>query len=215
MKWRFIFLTCCLVFLAPRAFNQIWIPPSEMVEAVRDGDNKLILGFDTRRSFISNQNVRLFGIKCGLDFDTKIRLGFGVYFLANPFKRTLVIPEADSVRIVNAQLRFAYVSLFAQPVWLSTRRWEISSPFHLGIGESYYQGPGSIIALETNRTVLLAELSATIQYKIVPWIGLGAGFGYRQMILGNAFVREDFNAPVYSLGIKLFLGYLYNKYFRE
>lgn len=210
MNWRTCFLFLGVILIGTIVPAQVFNRPSEMVEAVRVGENKLLVGFDTRRSFIDKRDVRLLGLRAGLDFDKKVRLGFGVYFLGSGVTQTFIFRRDNGPDTLKAPLRFAYITFFAEPVFLSTKRWEVSTPFHLGVGESFYEGPRDL-GFRTNQTVFLAELSLVAQYKILPWVGIGGGFGYRQMLVGNPYVKADFNAGVYMINVKIFLGYLYRK----
>ncbi len=193
---------------------QIINRPSDIRKAFLSGESKIICGFDSRRSFVSNRDVKILGARAGVEMDGKIRTGFGIYFLRSPFYRTFFFndPQTQEPDTVLARLRFNYMTFFVEPVLLSTRRWEVSFPLHLGVGDSQYEAIGPIDAF-TLRTVVLTELGVQGHYKIFPWIGLGAGVGFRQMIRGNQYVREDFNAPTYSFAIKIFTGYIINKLF--
>lgn len=190
--------------------------PRDIRDAFHSPNAKLIVGLDSRRSFISRRDVQVFGVRGGYDLDNKVRFGVGAYFLRSPFYRTFFFenPDNGGRDTLTARLRFNYMTLFVEPVLLSTRRWEVSFPLHLGIGDSRYEGPGPIDAF-TLRTVMLTEVGVAAHYKIFQWIGLGAGVGFRQMIRGNIYIREDFNAPTYSFAVKIFTGYIIDQVFNR
>ena len=56
--------------------------------------------------------------------------------------------------------------------------------------------------------IKLVEASVSVQYKIVEWLGLGAGIGYRYMIQPNDYISTTFNYPIWSLKFILFPGKL-------
>ncbi len=168
---------------------------------------KLSVGLESRRSFISSVDVKVMGLKASLDFDRRVRMGFGVYFLASAFNKNFIRNDIfGQVDTVNARLQFTYLTGFFEYVILSTKRWELSLPIHLGIGDVGFQGIG-----EEPKTVLLSESSLMASYKIFPFFGLAGGVGYRQMLLGGDLIRENFNSPTYSFGLKFWMGYLYEK----
>ncbi len=173
---------------------------------------KLSLGIDSRRSFISSRDVKMLGVRVSLDFERRARLGFGIYFLASEFRRTFLpftIPgQIDTIS--NARLRFTYISAYFEYVILSTKRWECSLPVHLGLGDIGFDN-----LPEEPKTVLLTEATLLASYKILPFIGLGGGVGYRQILAGGNLIRENFNSPTYSFGLKFWFGYLYEKLIKK
>jgi hypothetical protein len=38
------------------------------------------------------------------------------------------------------------------------------------------------------------------------WFGVGAGVGYRLMLLDNPAKKHSFNSPIYTVKLKLFVG---------
>ena len=209
-----LFLLLFFILLLPEAGRgQVFNKPADLAEAFKSGEAKVLVGFDSRRSFISRRDVKVFGVRAGLDLQGKARLGFGMYFLRSPFFRTFHWENPAGTRdTLISQLNFNYMTVFFEPVVLSTKRWEVSVPLHIGIGEAFYRGPKEF-APSTPKTILLAEGSVIGHYKILPWIGIGGGVGFRQMLRANTYLREDFNAPIYMLNLKLFTGYILRKIF--
>jgi hypothetical protein len=54
--------------------------------------------------------------------------------------------------------------------------------------------------------VLISDIGINAQYKVLKWVGLGAGIGYRFMLVSNPEIDTDFSSMVYSIRIKVFLG---------
>lgn len=171
---------------------------------------KFTAGFDTKRSFISNRDVSIFGVRVGLDFDRKIRMGFGTYFLSTPFfRRTeVVFPGAGgAVDTIPAKLNFSYFAYFIEYVLFYSKRWEVGVPFYVGVGEvNFREIPGF-----RPRPVLIGQAVLRADYKILPFIGLSGGVGYRAIMAGNALIEENFNSPVYVFGVKLWLDWFLKK----
>lgn len=211
----FLLIVLTSILLPLSGSGQVFNRPSDLRDAFRSGEAKVLVGFDSRRSFISRRDVKVFGLRAGVDVQNKARLGFGMYFLRSPFYRTFFWENpAGEVDTLLSQLNFNYMTVFFEPVVLTTKRWEMSLPFHVGIGEAFYSGPREF-GPSTPQTILLVELSAIGHYKVFPWIGIGGGIGFRQMIKANTYLKEDFNAPTYMLNLKIFTGYILNKVFRK
>ncbi|HHG84266.1 MAG TPA: hypothetical protein ENJ82_05905 [Bacteroidetes bacterium] len=182
---------------------------SDLPEAFQETP-KIILKFDSKQSTISNRNARIFGLRVGMSFDNKAATGFGIHFLASEFTRNFIVPDGNGgLDSIPALLDFRYMSLWFEYMILSNKRWELSLPLAIGLGEARFRG----FTESTNTPMLFAETSFEAQYKIVEWLALSAGIGYRLPITSTQKVGENFNSPIYRLGIRLFLGYFYRKVF--
>lgn len=196
--------------LAAQSFTQ----PGEIGDAFNSHESKVIVGFDSRRSFIGRTDVNIWGVRTGLDFQGKVRLGAGFYFLRTDLPRQFIVSRPGiPTDTISRNLQFAYLSIFVEPVIFSSKRWEFDTPLHLGIGDNHYPNAPKDNG-GTRKTVLLAELSVAGTYKIFPWVGIGGGVGYRQVLKGNKSNFNNFNAPIYRIGIKLFAGYIYKAIFK-
>jgi hypothetical protein len=211
MKLRWLFGTCLvLTLISGISFAQGLNHPRDIFPALRQSP-KLLIGLDSRRSIISSRDVQIMGLRASLDFESRIRLGFGVYFLASKFERLFLIPDQlGNVNSVHSRLKFTYMSAYFEYVLFSNKHWEFSTPIHLGIGDV-----GFTIVDQEPQTVLLTEMNLVGSYKILPFIGLAGGFGYRLLLAGGETIREKFNAPTYSFGLKLWMGYLFDKYIKK
>jgi uncharacterized oligopeptide transporter (OPT) family protein len=52
----------------------------------------------------------------------------------------------------------------------------------------------------------VTQVGISAQYKIIRWVGVGAGLGYRLMLVNNPEIETKMNSPVFAIGIKLYLG---------
>lgn len=165
---------------------------------------KFFSGFDSHRSFISNRDVSIFGVRMGLEFDDRVRLGIGVYFLMTPYSRNFMVPQpAGPDTLMQARLRLTHLSYLAEYVIFFSKRWEVSVPITLGLGEAHYpEVPGF-----RRQQFLMSSATLRADYKIFPFLGLAGGLGYRRILVGAPFFAESFNAPVYTFGLKLWLGW--------
>lgn len=162
---------------------------------------KFFAGFDSRHSFISRRQVNIGGVRLGLTYDQRVRFSFGLYFLVTPFFRNQILSNGDTI---TSKLGFAYFAGACEYVFFKSKRWEISVPFYTGIGGTSLSRRDS-----TKGLIIPLESSVNAVYKIWPWLGLGWGVGYRFMLVNNKKVPENFNNPIYVLGIRLYFGEIY------
>lgn len=207
-KFAFFLLFLCLATVSTQA--QLINSPREIPAAFRQSP-KLLVGLDSRRSFVSGRDVKVMGVRVGLDFEKRARVGFGVYTLASEFNRNFIRTDFFGVvDTIESSLRFAYMTGYFEYVLLATKHWEVSIPFHLGVGDV------SFTKLDQEpKAFVLGEVLILANYKIFPFLGLAAGVGYRQILLGGYPIRENFDAPSYSFGIKFWAGYLVEKLLKK
>ncbi len=171
---------------------------------------KPTFSLDSRGSFISNQNVRLLGVKVGLEHAGRVRYGIGYSFLRTPVESEAQVEEGGDTRTVTTRLRLGYVTPFFGYTFYRRGPWEVSIPVQVGIGG------GSVVYddLEGNRTklkrafVFLYEPAMVVQYRFLKYFAVGGGLGYR-LVFTNASLDEHLNAPVYIIGIRVFFGDAY------
>lgn len=156
-----------------------------------------LLGFDSRISFISGQRADFTGIRAGIEYD-RFRYGAGVYSMTSSYLKRIVSPEADTT---ITQLEFTYLCLFSEFEILEDEKWEVTTPLVFGFGKAGYKHDPTT----TEGNVYLLEGSVTAQYKFRPWIGIGAGVGYRQLISNQSAVDERLSNVVYTLKSRIFL----------
>lgn len=169
--------------------------------------------FDSRNSFVATQNARIFGIKIGWEYNDAIKLGIGYNRLDSKISkpRYEINNETSGFDTLESVLKFEYLSPFFEYVFFKTKRWEHAIPVQIGIGNSRYEyiDKTGIMHYENYRPVVLYEPTMTTQFKFFPWIGIGAGVGYRLILVGNRQINENLNSPIYVVRLKVFFGDLY------
>ena len=63
------------------------------------------------------------------------------------------------------------------------------------------------------RAQILKEHSKAQCSKIVKWVGVGFGVGYRIMLLNNPDIPDKLSSPLYVLRLKIFLDEVYRSIF--
>ncbi|MBL0037191.1 MAG: hypothetical protein IPP26_15880 [Flavobacteriales bacterium] len=171
---------------------------------------RLTVGLDSRGSFISNQNVRMLGVKVGLEHGGRVRYGIGYSFLRTPVEREQQVVENGLTRTVTTRVRLGYVTPFFSYAFYQRGPWEVSIPVQVGIGGGslvYDDLEGRTQKLK-RAFVFLYEPAMTVQYRFLKYFAVGGGLGYR-LAFTNASLDESLNAPVYILGVRVFFGDVY------
>ena len=210
-KISLTFLFCC--FLLVSFFGQDTIPPERKIKKA-----KLYFAFDASRSFLAEPNVKFNGLKLGVELQEKHRLGIAFYGLSEQvrFKGRLdrnEYPTATDTLFFN----FNYLSVFYDYVWLRTKRWELTSPIHLGSGniELSYRDTARTNQRYLSTSALMVGFGGSAQFKVFRWFALGTGAGYRQMLTRDENIGKSLNAPYYQFQIKILIGELYRMAFRR
>jgi hypothetical protein len=170
---------------------------------------KVFGGLDSHRSFISNRDVSIFGVRAGLEFDGRVRIAIGAYTLLTEFRRQFQVPlPGGSLDTVSANLRYSHLSYVLEYVALTSKRWEISFPLSVGLGEARFPTvPGF-----QPQQFLQGSVGLNVQYKIFPFLGLAGGVGMRQILAGRPIIEENFNSPTYSFGVKIYTGWFIKQF---
>lgn len=175
---------------------------------------KVVFNFDNRNSFINDQRVQISGIKLGIEWKNRLRTGVGFYFLSPETKHNAPPPD-DNVKIpIEARIRFSYFALYGEYVFIDHKRWELSAPVQFGLGTAEYYFPERD-KMPKKRTITLIEPSISAHYKIFPWIGVGVGAGYRQMLGNSNNIEHNLDAPIYYGKVKIFPGAIVQYFSRK
>ena len=202
-----------------RVFSLIIIPISLSAQIYNDDERvvfeeefrksfrtkpKLDVKFDNRFSFIRDNALKTIGIKVGLNFRRKFKVGLGINQMLVPTKRKVLL---DDNTLINAELEYFYFSPYVEYVYYNSRKWEFSLAVQLGVGGASYQykdATGKKVKI-TESAVWSYEPAMLIDYKIVRWVGIGTGVGYR-LVYKSPGVTEKFSSPEYVMKLKIYLG---------
>lgn len=177
---------------------------------------RLDFRIDTRNSFITTQFARILGVKVGLDFNNRVKVGLGYNRLISDIERKQFLRVNDIVvDTIAANLDFEYLSPYMEYTFFREGKWEMSIPVLIGVGRSRfgYTGLDGKKAFSKGQLVILYEPYMTGQYRFLNWFALGAGVGYRLLFVGSGSVQENFNSPIYVLKFKFYFGDLYRTVF--
>ncbi|MGB0881459.1 MAG: hypothetical protein ACPGSO_00795 [Vicingaceae bacterium] len=166
---------------------------------------KLDVKLDNRFSFIRDNDVKTIGVKLGLNFNRKFKVGLGINQMLLPVEKQYLNDEGN---LVPVDLEYFYFSPYLEYVYYNSKRWEFSLATQLGIGGASYRftdNDGKKIKL-VESTVLSYEPAMLIDYKIIRWFGIGTGVGYRLIFYKSPEINEKFSSPEYVLKLKIYLG---------
>ena len=172
---------------------------------------------DNRNSFITKRSARIFGVKLGVDFDGKVKIGMGYNWLLSDITKPINLTHGpEDTEQVLARLRFRYVSPYFEYVFFRKDPWTISIPVNIGFGAAHYTYTDrfGVKGSTPTKPVLLYEPYMTAQYRLFKYAGLGAGVGYRFLFTGNKATGQNLNSPIYVLKFKVFIGDLYRDLFQ-
>lgn len=165
---------------------------------------KLDVKFDNRFSFIRDNDVKTLGLKVGLSFNRKFKLGLGINDMLTATDKKVNINDTS----LNVNLEYFYFSPYFEYVFYNSRKWEFSLATQLGFGNASYEyyNLNNEKKVLTKSTVLSYEPAMLIDYKIIRWFGIGSGVGYRLIYYKSPGVEEKFSSPMYVLKLKVYLG---------
>ncbi len=204
-----IFFTC--VFMSALQVH------GQFFEGIRASFNEqpvVDVKIDTRNSFIATRLARISGIKVGLDFGGKVRLGLGYNQLMSRIRDKRIVAENGRREEVNYRYRFWYLSPYMEYTFLEKSPWEASILVLLGAGRSSftYDDLNGLEVRTPGDFVFLYEPYMTGQYRVLKYLGLGAGVGYRLAYSKDRFSRNQLNSPIYVFKLKVYVAELYDNF---
>lgn len=171
---------------------------------------------ESRNSFIDNQLISVTGVRLGVAFQRKLRMGGGVSWLKTNFKNTVyrtdIFGQPDTI---VSYLKFVYLCYYVDFVFYKTKRWQLSVPIQAGTGVSWFQrqSPYAFGGKDRKYFLLLYEPGITAQFKVFRWAGLGADVAYRFTMKNNKKVGEKLNSPTYSFKLLFWFDQLFYELF--
>lgn len=164
---------------------------------------KFAFQFDNRFSSIRENDITIFGTKAGLQYKNRTRFGLGVSFILNP----LTIEYFNKKSKVNEtnNIDFWYVSVFNDWILYKNDNWECFVTEQIGYGKpSFVREVHDEIVTDLNIPLFVNEISGQVNYKFNSWVGVGAGFGYRNILNSNAKLKNSFDAPIYIVKVIIY-----------
>lgn len=153
---------------------------------------------ESRYSFINNQIISVTGVRLGVAFQRKLRIGGGLSWLESNHESTFFPLKVDGGKdTIKRFLKFGYLCFYLDFVFYKTKRWQLSVPIQAGLGLLWFQKGKlyNVYGNDTKYMIALYEPGITAQYKLLKWFGLGADIAYRFSVKSNNKIRKQFDGP--------------------
>ena len=153
---------------------------------------------ESRYSFLNNSPTKVSGVRLGLSFRRKLRVGIGYSWLDTDVKDAKLITDAfGNLRYTSEYLKFGYVCYYADFVFHKTKRWQLSVPIQVGTGMYWTQYNDGLKTIKSKQRLLLFyEPGITVQFKATKWCGLGLDVCARLALRNTKYVGEKLNSFV-------------------
>jgi len=205
--YKLYLLSFLSIVMAQVAFSQTF---EKELEFALQKKPKFDFRLDSRNTFISQNGVRVFGFKFGVDYNRTLSFGLGYNQLLSNVKRDVYHHGLEQ----SAKLSYYYISPYIDYTFYRDSKWELSIPVQLGIGEAFYEYSVNNKPVDFAKGFMFSyEPAISFQYKFLSYFGAGAGVGYRLMIVNNSNVKEQFTSPVYLFKFKIYFQDLYQDLF--
>lgn len=194
---------------------------SQFIDTLRlavKGKYSIDARLESRNSFIDNKLNTVSGARLGLSFRQKLRFGLGAQWLSSETKK-LDFNRNQNFKIdtnVN-YLKWAYMCAYIDFVFYKTKRWQLSVPIQIGMGQCWWQNESRYNLRTKNPKyfVFVYEPGITAQFKIFRWLGLGSDVAYRFCIKNNNLIPARFSGPTYSFKLLFWADQLFYVMFPE
>lgn len=175
------------------------------------------LSYEKRNSFLLNDTVRFRGIKLGLRFGKKLKIGLSFNWLKTNLYNQVRYFYNSSNDTTGGFFKMAYFAVYTKIVYHKTQRWEFSTPLQLGYGSSWLQKnpPLSYKHQLFKKNMLVYEPTVAVQFKILKWLGIAGNIGYRFVWHKEEKILSHLNGPIYVLNINFMLEQLFFEMFPD
>ncbi len=161
---------------------------------------KFSFQLDNRFSSIRGNNITIFGAKAGIQYKNLTRFGIGGSFIINPVSFEYLNKKLNVME--TSKISFWYLSLFNDWILYKSNHWECFVTEQIGTGKPELKREiNNETVSDVNIGLFVNEISGQVDYKVTNWIGLGAGFGYRNILNNDERFKAVFNAPIYIVKV--------------
>lgn len=170
---------------------------------------------ESRLSFINHDVTSVSGVRLGLAFRRKLRLGVGLSWLKTPVKKDFYVKNSlGKTDTLSRFMKFYYFCYYADFVFYKTNHWQLSVPIQVGTGRSWYQDENKYkLSSQPKYYLLLYEPGITVQYKVTRWAGLGTDVAYRFVLRTPRRPENNLNSFCLSFKILFWFDQLFFEVF--
>lgn len=158
---------------------------------------------DNRFSKIHSNEVLIVGGKIGLQYKNLLRFGIGASTITKPVTISFFDKKLNAQ--VENVINFWYGSVFTDWIVYKDSQWECFFTEQVGYGKpTFIRETTSQVLKESGLDLYVNEISGQVNYKILPWLGAGAGIGYRNLWNTKSALTNTFDAPIYIFKLILY-----------
>ncbi len=171
---------------------------------------------ESRNSFISNQLISVTGVRLGVAYQRKLRIGGGISWMKSNYGINFNEQNADGkTETITRYLKFTYLCYYIDFVFHKTKRWQLSVPIQAGTGLAWFQKAKqfNLYSGDKKSLLLLYEPGITAQFKVFKWFGLGTDIAYRFTLKNTKKVGEKLNSPTFSFKILVWFDQIFYEVF--
>lgn len=157
---------------------------------------------ESRYSFIRNNIISVTGVRLGVAYKRKLRIGGGLSWLETNREYSFYQKNAlGDLYEEKKFLKFAYICYYIDFVYYRTKRWQLSVPIQAGTGLTWFQKERGYSLKNTDRKhfLLLYEPGITAQFKLLRYVGLGGDVAFRFIMNRHKKIGEQLNSPTFSI----------------
>ena len=157
---------------------------------------------ESRYSFIRNNIISVTGVRLGVAYKRKLRIGGGLSWLETNREYSFYQKNAlGDLYEEKKYLKFAYICYYIDFVYYRTKRWQLSVPIQAGTGLTWFQKERGYSLRNTDRKhfLLLYEPGITAQFKLLRYVGLGGDVAFRFIMNRHKKIGEQLNSPTFSI----------------
>lgn len=151
---------------------------------------------ESRYSFIKHTATKVTGVRLGISFRRKLRIGGGYSWLDADLSEKIATTDVyGNFLLADNYFKFGYVCYYVDFVFHKTKRWQLSVPIQVGTGAYWTQyNNGAQLIKSKKRFLLFYEPGITVQFKATKWCGLGLDVCARLALRNTNYVGEKLNS---------------------
>ncbi|GIV27468.1 MAG: hypothetical protein KatS3mg027_1282 [Bacteroidia bacterium] len=193
---------------------------AQLVDSLKSDLHKkpgIDFGIETRNSFLLNDTVKFRGIKAGIRFGKKLKLGVSFNWLKSNIYNKVNYFYDSSKDTTSGYFKMAYFSVYTKIVYHKTKRWEFTTPLQIGYGHSWLQNKQQLSFKNQmfKKSMIIYEPTVSVQFKLLKWFGIAGNIGYRFVWHRDENILSHLNGPIYVLNLNLMLDQLFFEIFPD
>lgn len=209
-KNTFTLKTITLLILLVLSFN-IEAQFLDTLKSITHKKPSIDARLESRNSFITNYRAKISGVRLGVVFQKKLKVGIGYSWLAaDIYDKKSIYNSLGKLDTVNNYLKLSYVAFYTDFVFHKTKRWQLSVPLQWGAGFSWHRYTDGNNTITSKKDYLLIyEPGISVQFKLLRWCGLGTDIAYRFAIEEHTGLSSKLNSPTYAFKFLVWFDQLY------